>query len=195
MQWRPGLPGRGSFLPRRPQHPGLGVGAAGTGGRWPCGAWCDLLLHILALPETGPIDPDAHRVLPLTSPARVQVLLRQDRRPGFGPVIPLFGLDAVEDFFATLSWSGPMYGWKFPRRPVATGDWPAHPSLCIDVRSVAGSHSLFWFNECGRGGGRREGRLLHRRDRDLRGPAGHARLMPEVLAEAGSARVPGQPGQ
>jgi hypothetical protein len=40
----------------------------------PSGAWCDLLLHVLALPETGPIHPDARRILRLTRPARVRVL-------------------------------------------------------------------------------------------------------------------------
>jgi hypothetical protein len=118
----------------------------------PSGAWCDLLLHVLALPQAGPLDPDARRILRLTLPARVRVLLRTEQTgPGrYGPAIPLAGLDAVEDFFASLSWSGSMYGWKFLDDPSLTRDWPARPSLTIDVRPGAGSHSLFWFNECGR---------------------------------------------
>jgi hypothetical protein len=118
----------------------------------PSGAWCDLLLHVLALPQTGPLDPDARRILRLTMPAQVRILLREDQPApsGYGPVIPLTGLDAVEDFFASLSWSGSMYGWKFLDDPSLTHDWPSRPSLTIDVRSGAGSHSLFWFNECGR---------------------------------------------
>lgn len=56
----------------------------------------------------------------------------------------------IEDFFASLSWSGSMYGWKFLDDPSLTRDWPARPSLAIDIRPGAGSHSLFWFNECGR---------------------------------------------
>ncbi len=118
----------------------------------PSGAWCDLLLHLLALPQTGPLDPDARRILRLTAPAQVRVLLRKDRTAssGYGPVIPLPGLDAVEDFFASLSWSGSLYGWKFLDDPSLTHDWPAQPSLTIDIRPGAGSHLLYWFNECGR---------------------------------------------
>jgi hypothetical protein len=37
----------------------------------PCGAWCDLLLHVVALPESGPIDPDARRILRLSVDARL----------------------------------------------------------------------------------------------------------------------------
>jgi hypothetical protein len=122
------------------------------------GAWCDLLLHVLALPEAGPIDPDARRVLRLTSPTRVAVLLREERvvprenrEPGigYGPVIPLAGMAAAEEFFASLTWSGSMYGWKFLDDPSLTRDWPAGPSLAIDIRPGPGSHSLYWFNECG----------------------------------------------
>jgi hypothetical protein len=69
---------------------------------------------------------------------------------GYGPVIPLSGLDVVEDFFASLSWSGAMYGWKFLDDPSLTRDWPARPSLTVEVRPGTASHSLSWFNECGR---------------------------------------------
>lgn len=66
----------------------------------------------------------------------MSILLRRDRagQTGYGPVIPLSGLDVVEDFFASLSWSGAMHGWKFLDDPSLTRDWP----------------SLYWFNECGR---------------------------------------------
>lgn len=116
------------------------------------GAWCDVFLHVLALPETGPLDPDARRILRLTMPGRVSILLRPGRvEPiGYGPVIPLSGLDAVEDFFASLSWSGSMYGWKFLDDPSLTRDWPARPSLAVEIRPGKATHSLYWFNECGR---------------------------------------------
>lgn len=116
------------------------------------GAWCDLFLHVLALPETGPLDPDARRILRLTMPGRVSILLRHDRLgpDGYGPVIPVSSLDAVEDFFASLSWSGSMYGWKFLDDPSLTRDWPARPSLTVEIRQGAAPHSLYWFNECGR---------------------------------------------
>jgi hypothetical protein len=118
----------------------------------PSGAWCNLLLHVLTLPEAGPLDPDARRILRLTVPAQLRVLLRADQTgsAGYGPVIPLADLDAVEDFFASLNWSGPMYGWKFLDDPSLTHDWPLPPSLTVAVRPGAGPHSLYWFNECGR---------------------------------------------
>lgn len=89
----------------------------------------------MALPETGPLDPDARRILRLTLPAQLRVLLRTDQAgpAGYGPVIPLAGLDAVEDFFASLSWSGSMYGWKFLDDPSLTHDWPVQPSLTVAV--------------------------------------------------------------
>jgi len=118
----------------------------------PAGAWCDVLVHVLALPETGPLDRDARRILRLTVPGQLSILLRTDRagQTGYGPVIPLSGLDAVEDFFASLSLSGAMYGWKFLDDPSLTRDWPARPSLSVQVRPGTASHSLYWFNECGR---------------------------------------------
>lgn len=117
-----------------------------------CGAWCDVLLHVVALPAGGPLGPDARRILRLAWPAQLRVVLRADRpgQGGYGPVIPLAGLGAVEAFFASLSWSGSMYGWKFLDDPSLTHDWPARPSLAVDVRPGGGSHSLYWFSECGR---------------------------------------------
>jgi len=124
----------------------------------PSSSWCDLLLHVLALPEAGPIDPDARRILRLTLPAQVSVLLRTETfvprtgqmgSVGFGPVIPLADLDAVEDFFASLTWWESMCGWKFLDDQSLTDDWPDQPSLTLDVRRTAGSHLLYGFNECG----------------------------------------------
>jgi hypothetical protein len=34
----------------------------------PSGAWCDLLLHVVALPESGPMDPDARRTVDVYAP-------------------------------------------------------------------------------------------------------------------------------
>lgn len=126
------------------------------------GAWCDLFLHVLALPETGPLDPDARRIVRLTMPGRVSILLRRDRlgQDGYGPVIPVSGLDAVEDFFASLSWSGSMYGWEFLDDPSLTRDWPTRPSLTVEIRPEAAPHSLYWFNECGRAEGDTSGAYL-----------------------------------
>lgn len=117
----------------------------------PQGRWCDLLLHVLALPETGPVHSDARRVLRLLSPGEVAVLLRKGSPDGYGPPIPLSDLDDVESFFESLTWTGSMYGWKFLDDPALTADWPPQPSLTINVRPDPGEHTLFWFNECGRG--------------------------------------------
>lgn len=121
----------------------------------PTGAWCDLFLHVVALPETGSLDPDARRILRLNSPAQVRILLGKDlaASSGYGPVMPFAGLDAVEDLFASLCWSGSLRGWKFLDDPSLTRSWPAESSLALDIRPGEGSHSLFWFNECGRNEG------------------------------------------
>ena len=116
----------------------------------PTGAWCDLLLHVLALPETGPLERDARRILRLTFPAEVKIMLRAWQQAGNGPVVPLADLDEVENFFASLTWADAMYGWRFLDAPELADDWPAQPGLDLTVRDGAGSHSLYWFSECGR---------------------------------------------
>jgi hypothetical protein len=59
-------------------------------------------------------------------------------------------MDEVEAFFASLKWAGSMYGWKFLDAPSLIVDWPEQPSLTLDLGGGLGSHSLYWFNECGR---------------------------------------------
>jgi hypothetical protein len=107
-------------------------------------------MHVLALPQAGPLDPDARRILRLAMPAQISILLREDRIPpaGYGPAIPLSSLGAVEDFFASLTWSGSMYGRKFLEAPALAGGWPAQPSLALDIRPVAAPHLIYGFNEC-----------------------------------------------
>lgn len=148
----------------------------------PSGAWCDLLLHVLALPLAGPTDPDARRVLRLISPARVAVVLREERVVpreervsgiGFGPVIPLAGLAAVEEFFASLTWSGSMYGWKFLDDPSLTRDCLAEPCHRHPARARVAQPVLVQRVRPDRA--RRAGRVLHRGHCHLRGPGGPAR--------------------
>ena len=51
--------------------------------------------------------------------------------------------DAFEDFFASLNWSGSMYGWRFLDDPSLRRDWPVRPSLTIDIRpGRRGSHAV-----------------------------------------------------
>lgn len=107
------------------------------------GSACDLLLHVSA--RTG---PDPRRVLRLLGPSRIRVLLREARDDGYGPAIPLGDLDEVESFFASLDGWDAMYGWEFLDRPARTGDWPAEPSLTVDLRPGPAAHTLFWFTEC-----------------------------------------------
>ncbi|MGH3763509.1 hypothetical protein, partial [Actinophytocola sp.] len=111
-----------------------------------------LLLHVLALPEEGPPDPDTRRALVLSGVSRVRVLLRRDI-PGevdYGPAVPLADLAAVEEFFASLTHTGDLYGWEFLDAPDLVADWPAEVSLELMLAdAVVGTHSLYWFNECG----------------------------------------------
>lgn len=125
-----------------------------------CGVGCDLdavrcrvLLEVLALPETGPIDPDPRRVLVLAGVTSVEVLLRPEAGPvpgGLGPAVPLRNLGEVERVFASLAWSHPMYSWKFIDDEENPKDrWPDEPSLRLVLKTRPGNHSLYWFTECG----------------------------------------------
>jgi hypothetical protein len=116
------------------------------------GAVVSLLLHVLALPEQGPPDPDTRRALVFTGVSRVRVLLRRDV-PGevdYGPALPLADLAAVEEFFASLTRTGDMYGAEFLDAPDLVADWPTEVSLSLSLGPVVvGTRSLYWFNECG----------------------------------------------
>lgn len=118
----------------------------------PDGAHVDVLLHVVALPEFGPLVKDGRRIMRLTEPSEVRFLLRRDVA-GDGvadqPAIPLADEAAVEEFFASLAWGGAIYGWRFFDLPELTSDWPATPSLRIQVGAGRGAHSFYWFNECG----------------------------------------------
>lgn len=109
---------------------------------------CELLLHVCAQPESLASDPDPRRVLRLQGVTRIRVLLREDRENGYGPAIPLAGLDDVESFFMSIDGWDAMYGWEFLDRPSRLDDWPKEPSLTVDLRSGPALHSLFWFTEC-----------------------------------------------
>ncbi len=84
------------------------------------------------------------------------MLLRRDSGSGrYGPPIPLADLEELDRFFAGLSWSGEMYGWRFLDDDSRGSDWPAPASLELPLADGSGTgaatHSLYWFNECGRG--------------------------------------------
>lgn len=117
------------------------------------GGAIDVLLHVSALPPTGPIDPDARRVLRLLSPTCVRVLLRRDTGTvgSYGPALPLVDLAEVEAFFDSLSWADGMYGWKFFDDPSLVKDWPGELSLTLHLGPDGAVHTFYWFSECWRG--------------------------------------------
>lgn len=118
----------------------------------PAGAYADVLLHVIALPESGPLMKDGRRIMRLNRPAELRFLLRRDpvgERAATQPAIPLADEAAVENLFDSLAWGGSIYGWRFFDDPGLTGDWPADPSLRISIRTEGGAHSFYWFNECG----------------------------------------------
>jgi hypothetical protein len=110
-----------------------------------------LLLHVLALPEAGPPDPDTRRALVLSGVSRVRVLLRRDEpwQVDYGPALPLADLAAVESFFASLTRTGDLYGGEYLDAPDLRADWP--PAVSLDLTpgpAGPGTRSLYWFNEC-----------------------------------------------
>jgi hypothetical protein len=103
-------------------------------------------LTVFAFPLA--VVTDTRRALVLAGVSQVRILLRRFDLGGYGPPIPLAGLDDVERFFASVSWSDSMYDWKFIDEPTLVDDWP--PSLIVKVRPAAAAHALYWFAECGR---------------------------------------------
>jgi hypothetical protein len=118
----------------------------------PARAHVDVLLHVIALSESGPLTKDGRRIMRLMRPAELRFLLRRDpigEQAAIQPAIPLADEAAVENFFDSLAGGGSIYGWRFFDEPGLTSDWPADPSLRVPVRAEGGAHSFYWFNECG----------------------------------------------
>ncbi|GAA4117707.1 hypothetical protein GCM10022415_15890 [Knoellia locipacati] len=110
----------------------------------------EFLMHVSALPEAGPIDPDARRLLMLRGVAEAQFLLRRVTVEGNGPAIPIGSLSALDEFFETLAFGGSLYGWRYFDDPELTADWPDEPSLIARFSEHDAPHSFYWFNECAR---------------------------------------------
>jgi len=111
----------------------------------PTGAYVDVLLHVIALPESGPLAKDGRRIMRLMRPAELRFLLRRDpvgEQAAPQPAIPLADEAAVENFFDSLAWGGSIYGRRFFDESGLTSDWPADPSLRIPVRTDGGTHSF-----------------------------------------------------
>ncbi len=73
-------------------------------------------------PSTGPVNPDLRRGLRLSGVGDMAFLLRRDSTDGYGPPLSLETLDAVEEFFESLSHQDAMYGWRFFDEPSLTED-------------------------------------------------------------------------
>lgn len=114
------------------------------------GGAVDVLLHVLALPESGPVANDPRRMLRFCGVDDVSVLLRRVTRDGDGPPIELADLDAVEEFFESLVTGESLYGWRYFDEPSLTEDWPEQPSLRLTFDASPAPHHFYWFNECGR---------------------------------------------
>lgn len=110
----------------------------------------DVLLHVLALPESGAVKDDPRRILRLDGVDEVKVLLRRVTRDGSGPPLSLADLDAVEQFFESLVTGESLYGWRYFDDPSLTADWPETPSLRVAFDARPAPHQFYWFNECGR---------------------------------------------
>ncbi len=111
----------------------------------------DLLVHVLALPAVGPIDPDARRIVSLLHPSLIEVVLQQGLVEQNEPAIPLSDIDAVNAFLSSMTWSHAMYGWPFlDGSAEARSKWPSPISLDMAVPVGEDEHSLYWFAECGR---------------------------------------------
>jgi hypothetical protein len=127
----------------------------------------DVLLRVLALGADGEVDADPRRVLSCSGASQLRVLLRRDRfvTLGYGPVIPLPDRAALEEFLASLSSRGPMYGGRAFDDPSPVDDWPATASLSVtftadgpgqglpghpQARVEAAPHCLYWFADCAR---------------------------------------------
>ncbi|GHJ45118.1 hypothetical protein Cs7R123_24600 [Catellatospora sp. TT07R-123] len=122
---------------------------------WP-GRTVRLLLHVLALPELGPADPDTRRALIFTGVSQLRVLLRTDRSNNrdYSKAITLADADDADRFLASVGWSNPMYGWSFVDDPQLTHGWPEELSFTLTSPNGPadgpGTHTLYWFCECGR---------------------------------------------
>lgn len=112
-----------------------------------------LLLEVLALPQTGPMDLDPRRALVMSAVSAVEIILREDLVQGLGPVLPLGSLDEVESLFARLRWAHSMYGWAFVDVTDVSDVWQAAASLVARGQHRQAAHTLRWFTECGAGAG------------------------------------------
>lgn len=110
----------------------------------------DVLLHVLALHEIGPVELDARRILRLSGASDVRVVLRPWTPEELGAPVKLADLDSVETFFESLSVGDSLYGGRYFDEPSLTADWPDSPSFHLSIHSQPAPHQFYWFNECSR---------------------------------------------
>ncbi|BEP15642.1 hypothetical protein acdb102_39530 [Acidothermaceae bacterium B102] len=72
-----------------------------------------------------------------------RLLLEVDSLPEVGP------LDALNEFFGSLTLTGAMYGWDFiDDDEDPTLKWADAPSLMLTLDARPAEHQLYWFTEC-----------------------------------------------
>jgi len=72
--------------------------------------------------------------------------------------LPMDSHPGYDDLFAQAAAVRRLPFTQSASGPSLTRDWPVRPSPAIDICPGAGAHTPFWFSECGREGGREEGR-------------------------------------
>lgn len=116
--------------------------------------WVDVLVEVMATPTPPRVADDPRRILRLHAPGRMEFLLRETPSGAGeedGPAIPIDGWEALESVFATMSWSGSMYGWEFVVRGEHS-DRLKPLSWAVNTGSTPRAHTFDWFNEFGRAG-------------------------------------------
>ena len=65
-------------------------------------------------------------------------------------MIPLAGVNEVNAFLLSVTWSDNMYGWPFlDGSEDATSTWPDPISLDFRIPDGEAEHSIYWYAECG----------------------------------------------
>ena len=97
-----------------------------------------------------PLAQDTRRIIVLSRPSLIEVVLQQSTGPDLGPAIPLSDIEAVNAFLLSVTWSDDMYGWpSLDGSTEARNKWPSPISLAIEIPDGSTDHSLYLFAECG----------------------------------------------
>lgn len=103
-----------------------------------------LFIETLALPESGPVEPDLRRVVHFRGVSSAEFRLWTDSGQPARP-LPLTSLEEVEALFANTTVVGAMYGWDFINIKQPTASCRAEPALTLGPRPRRTGHSFDWF--------------------------------------------------